>query len=287
MLPSTSLCQVPGDAFFDYCHYAYEPEISPAGKLHSIAIFDRALEAAEAPSGWIALIDDLRREIGKDRTVWGVKLLDGRLYVELYFYNYGRLDPKVTPSAVFAALGHEFEVRIPNVDARRYFMFSIDIGPEAWSTRRLENVHLYVHDIQERPTSLCYSVSTAGVVLENHYAFYRPALELEALEFKVLDSVVVDFTRAKLADILLPDLLAGAKSVCIANKPRADAVYYSGISIDQLIEFLSGFGYPEPLVGYVRENRSDLAHLQFDVGWDYRSGARPIDLVKSGFYGTF
>jgi hypothetical protein len=286
MLPVESLRQAPGDAFFDYCHYAYEPEIDPALKLHSLALFDRVLELAAAPAEWAALIRDLRTALGKDRTVWGVKRLGEEFHVELYFYNYGRLDPQVRPSKVLAAMAPHFDARLPDLDARRYFMFSIDVGPEAWSTRRLSGVHLYVHDVQERPTSLCYLVSESGVVLENHYAFYRPALELEALRFKVLDSAVVDFTRATVDDILLPDLLR-AKSVCIANKPRADAVYYSGISVRQLIEFCAGFSYPAPLVDFLETNASALEHLQFDIGWDYRSGDKPIELVKSGFYGTF
>jgi hypothetical protein len=286
MLPSEIMRQTPGDAFFDYCRYAYEAEVSPEGKLHSLALFDCALEVAGSPSGWIDLIFALRAAIGKDRTVWGVKLIEGRLYVELYFYNYGRRDLNVRPSHVLRAMAPYFEARVPDLDARRYFMFSVDIPDEAFSSRRLGGVHVYVHDVQERPTALCYLVSESGVMLENHYAFYRPALELEALKVKLLDSVVVDFTRTSLDEILIPDLVA-CKSVCAANKGRADAVYYSGISVRQLIEFLDGLSYPSRLVDFVRAHAGELAHLQYDVGWDYRSGARGLELVKSGFYGTF
>ena len=43
----------------------------------------------------------------------------------------------------------------------------------------------------------------------------------------------VDFTTVRLADIIMPELFECTK-ICVAKKRIADAIYYSGITVDQL-----------------------------------------------------
>ena len=45
-------------------------------------------------------------------------------------------------------------------------------------------------------------------------------------------------------------------------------------------------GEPE-LVAFVREHRSRLDHLLFDVGLDYRAQDGRVEILKSGYYAFF
>jgi hypothetical protein len=89
-----------------------------------------------------------------------------------------------------------------------------------------------------------------------------------------------------LEDILLPELL-DCTSICIANKQLCDCVYFSRLGVGQLLFFLERFDYPRALVSFIQEHQSQLDHLQFDVGFDYRMAGRRLEILKSGYYGTF
>ncbi len=75
--------------------------------------------------------------------------------------------------------------------------------------------------------------------------------------------------------------------IVVANKQGNDAVYFSGIDVDQLIFFLKKMNYPGELTFFVEENRSNLDHLQYDVGFDYRMEGKELVILKSGYYGIF
>ncbi|MBW1888561.1 MAG: hypothetical protein JRI52_09470, partial [Deltaproteobacteria bacterium] len=75
--------------------------------------------------------------------------------------------------------------------------------------------------------------------------------------------------------------------IVVANKQRNDAVYFSGINVDQLIFFLKRMNYPGEFTSFVEENRDKLDHLQYDVGFDYRMEGRDLRILKSAYYGNF
>ena len=58
-------------------------------------------------------------------------------------------------------------------------------------------------------------------------------------------------------------------------------------NVDQLIFFLKRMDYPAELISFVEENRSNLDHLQYDVGVDYRMQGKDLVILKSGYYGIF
>ncbi len=73
----------------------------------------------------------------------------------------------------------------------------------------------------------------------------------------------------------------------MANKPVSDSVYFSRINVDQLIFFLKKMSYPGELVSFVEENKSNLDHLLYDVGIDYRMDGNDLVILKSAYYGIF
>ena len=71
------------------------------------------------------------------------------------------------------------------------------------------------------------------------------------------------------------------------TKRTPDCVFFSGVTVDQLLFFLRRWRYPAGLVDFIQQHRDRLDHLTYDVGIDFalRDG-RPVGL-KSGWYGVF
>jgi len=73
----------------------------------------------------------------------------------------------------------------------------------------------------------------------------------------------------------------------VANKRNNDGVYFSRINVDQFIFFLKRMGYPPGICRFVEDRRSELDHLLYDVGFDYRLEDGSLVILKSGYYGVF
>jgi hypothetical protein len=99
-------------------------------------------------------------------------------------------------------------------------------------------------------------------------------------------SAHIDTTKVKMDQILWPELRE-CRVIVVANKQQNDSVYFSRINVDQLIFFLKKMNYPIELTSFVEENRSNLDHLLYDVGIDYRMDGEDLVILKSGYYGIF
>jgi hypothetical protein len=75
--------------------------------------------------------------------------------------------------------------------------------------------------------------------------------------------------------------------IVVANKQNNDGVYFSRINVDQLVFFLKRLGYPDEMCQFVEAHRSELDHLLYDVGFDYRMEGDVMVILKSGYYGVF
>src|SRR5208337_4021584 len=89
-----------GDRYADYCLWDYPPVRPPAGKLRCANLLWRALEEAGAGEAMRAACEALRRGLGPFQTVFGVKQIGGRLSFEFYFYDYARLERRVSITRV-------------------------------------------------------------------------------------------------------------------------------------------------------------------------------------------
>jgi calcineurin-like phosphoesterase family protein len=103
---------------------------------------------------------------------------------------------------------------------------------------------------------------------------------------KAACSAYIDSTKTDIDQVLWPEL-RDCKVIVVANKQRNDAVYFSGIDVDQLIFFLKRMNYPGELVFFVEESRSKLDHLKYDVGFDYKMEGQDLMILKSAYYGFF
>jgi hypothetical protein len=276
----------PADRYFDYCLQPYAPRCDPRGKLRGESLLWSSLDVAGVPVRDDRPFHAVQRVAGRDMTVFGVKQQEGgALSWELYFYDPDREDPRVTAANLRRELQGELEI-VPEVaDSIGYFMVSFELDAAALARRRVDELDIYL-PMHEHQGGFSYKFTATGRDFRNTYRFHDPRAELDAIVHQLERSVFVDMARTDLAEVLLPELLDCAK-ICVARKRLADAIYYSGITVGQLLWFLRRFAYPAAIVDFVEEQRGDLEHLRFDVGIDHCTGADGRLVVpKTSYYST-
>ncbi|UJR84376.1 hypothetical protein [Sandaracinus amylolyticus] len=273
------------DRFFDYCLQPYDPLRDPRGKLRSEALLANSLDVAGAPPSLDAALAAIQRTAGRDATVFGVKHQHGRLWWELYFYDQLAPDTRARVPAIADAIAPWIRLDLRPPPSAPHFMFSFDLHPRSaeGSTVHVLNLYLRYHEVQGGRS---YKLSAAGAELDNVYRFLHPKTEIREVLHEIRQSVLVDHARVPLSRVLWPELV-DCNRVCVAKKRFADAVYYSGIDVGQLLFFLRAMEYPAEIVEFVERHRGELDHLRFDVGVDYTmlpDGS--LVMTKSSYYGT-
>ena len=278
----------PSDPYRNYCLWQYAPVAPAEDKFRAVNLLYHAFDAAGIDGRAFDFVAAIRGGIGAFRTVWGTKLIDGSLAWEFYFYDYARRDREVSMSAVVDAIAPFATCPVPVNESLNYFMFSIDVDDDLVTGKRpLDVVHMYVGNPGSSVSSgICYALTAADARLENLYYFFDAATMLPAAADKIGDSAWVDETRMPMDNLLWPEL-CDCQTICVANKQHNDTVYFAGVNVDQLLLFFDRVGYPSEIVDFVRTHRDDLDHLLYDVGYDYRSDGRDVEILKSGYYGIF
>ena len=278
------------DPYRNYCLWQYVPVAPTADKFRAVNQLFQSFDVAGIDARAFDFVEALRDGIGMFRTVWGTKLIDGRLAWEFYFYDYERRDREVSMSRVVESIAAFAECPVPINERLNYFMFSIDVDAELVTGRRpLDVIHMYVGNPGSSATmssGICYAMTADGARLENLYYFFDAKTALPAAADKVGDSAFVDETILPIERLLWPELVH-CHTICVANKQGNDTVYFSGVNVDQLLIFFERIGYPAEVVDFTRRHRDMLDHLLYDVGFDYRTHGRDVEIVKSGFYGVF
>lgn len=277
------------DRFVDYCLWPYAPRVPAQGMFRSYNLLLHSFLQADADPQLFKLCQTIREALGEGQVVWGVKqAADGHLSWELYFYDYARLERKVSISALLQAISPFADCHLNVSEQRPYFMFSIDVDNAlALGRRSLEEVNVYIGNPGSSVSSgLCYSLTQAGMAFTNLYYFYNAKNEMDEIKGKIACSAYLDLHEFDMAHILWPEL-CHCEVIVVANKQDRDGVYFSRIPVDGLIFFLKKMAYPAALIEFIERNRSRLEHLLFDVGFDYRMKNGRIDIVKSAYYGFF
>jgi hypothetical protein len=271
------------DRFFDYCLQPYDPLRDPRGKLRSECLLWNSLDVAAAPPSLDAALSAVQRTAGRDLTVIGVKHQAGRLWWELYFYDRLKEDPAVRAASIIDTVAPWFRVVPRPRETVPYFMFSFDLQPETAAGGSVDVVNLYL-PYYEVQGGRSYKLSGDRLEMDNVYRFLHPKTEIRHILHEIRQSVFVDFTRVQLSRVLWPELI-DCNRICVAKKRFADAVYYSGIDVGQLLFFLRALDYPAEIQAFVATQRAQLDHLRFDVGIDYTMQPDgSIVMTKSSYY---
>ena len=276
------------DPSLNYCLWSYPPPAAAEDKFRSINLLSQSFDHAGIDPNAFEIVEAIREGIGPFRTVFGIKLQNGRLAWEFYFYDYRRRGRDVSMSRVLQAIRPYMPSDIEPNENLPYFMFSIDLNDDLASGRvPLDVIHMYVGNPGSTVSSgIAYGVRPTGATLENFYFFFDAASQLGEIAKKVASSAVFDDTVLPLDTVLIPELLR-CRTVCVANKQTHDCIYFSGIDVGQLQWFLARLSYPLPIVQFISKNSQNLDHLLFDVGFDYRMEEGRLRILKSGYYGVF
>jgi len=275
-----------GTKYRDYVLTDYEPLLEPWGKLHPVSLFRYALHK----EGLLAVVDPalraLRSALGAEETVWGIKYGPNGFSGELYFYNDSQ-NAKGNPKSVarikeimrpfFAIPGH-----VPG--GARYFMCSLEFTAESFALGRLGEFRLYFSDGGRGGYS--FSAGDNGLLLENHYSFYKIPAELEEARRKVRLSVRTGGNWG--TPSFFPGYCLPCHTICHAIKPESDALYFSRITTGKLTRFAAELPC-KYISKFLRKNRSLLGHLLWDVGFDYcsASGHRCLKNIGAGKFGIY
>ena len=276
----------PSDPALDFCLWPYDPPAAPhAGSLAGVNLLYVAAADAGCLPAYSGMVANLRATLGDFRTVWGLKWNGEASSCEFYFYDYERLERATPFSRIAAAFAPHCAVAVPVDDAIPYFMVSLEAPMAAHGfPARVESADIYIGNPGSRVSSgICYLVDAAGTELKNFYFFFDARSEWDDIVAKAGCSALTPLASFPLDDVL-PPWLRDCRVIVVANKRRHDAVYFSGIGIAQLIRFLRHFGYPPGLIAYAERQAPNLAHLCFDVGFDYRMEGGRLVTLKSGFY---
>ena len=186
---------------------------------------------------------------------------------------------------VLKSLRPVVECSLQYPDARPYFMFSLDLDHRIVEQRKLDEISIYIGNPGSTVSSgICYNLSDQGLRLDNFYFFFDAPREMDQIRDKIACSAHLDLPGLPIDQILWPEL-RNCGVIVVANKKTHDGIYFSRITVDQLLLFLKRTKYPESLIDFVERNRADLDHMLYDVGIDYRRTEQGLEVVKSAFYG--
>lgn len=277
-----------GDKYYDFMQWEYTPVAPAARKLRTSSLLFHSFEVAGIDSRALDWVQAIRHGIGDLNTVWGLKKLGNKLAWEFYFYDYRRRERQRSMSRLLEVIRPLANCSVPVNENLPYFMFSIDIDEGLVSgTRGVEEIHMYIGNTGSTVSSgICYSLKEGGTRLENFYYFFDPKTQLDKIVGKAGCSAYFDETRVNLDQLLWPEL-RNCGVIILANKQNSDGVYFSRISIDQLIFFLKRMAYPSEICRFVEDHRTELDHQLYDVGFDYRMEDGKVVVLKSGYYGLF
>ncbi|MFM8188187.1 MAG: hypothetical protein ACKN9U_07445 [Pirellulaceae bacterium] len=281
--------KMPDDAKYrNYCSWDYQPLSNGNGKLRPTALLYFAISSESHRDFLCDAIAEIQATHGIFESVYGIKRVENRWSLEIYIYDYERISRKKSWGNLF---GKKLPILSSSVDVREsipYFMFSFDLDHQVALNRgRIDVAHLYIGNPGSSVSSgIAYRQDASGLMLENFYFFFDAIQEKDKIVDKMTESVYWDVQGDQLEDLLLPQL-SNCDTICLANKPACDTLYFSGIDIHQLITFCSWQMYPQRFTDFLIANTFQLNHLKYDVGVDYRWKSGQLEFLKSGIYGCF
>ena len=280
----------PSDPARDFCQWPYDPPGTHApNALRQSAILFHALALMPNGPALLEIVLRIRAFWGRFNTVWGLKSADGQLGLELYFYDYDRAERQPRISAFLLAFPDLFAPSFTVDDAIPFFMFSIefnggDAGPFAAGTP-LTTLDLYTDGFGGTASAgLCHAWDGNSLKLKNIYRFYDSHPD----RAEIISAMAASARSSQIKD-MPPELCPGAwqeQIFVFAQKQSSDCVYFSRISIQATLALCAKFAFPPEIVGFLANQKVNLAHHLFDVGIDYTVSSAGVALpAKAGLYG--
>ncbi|MBK7859922.1 MAG: hypothetical protein IPJ65_15115 [Archangiaceae bacterium] len=278
-----------GDVVTDYTLVPYQPVAQLDGKLRSVNALAEtfAFEGVE-PEGR-ALIELLRTGLGPFRTVWGVKVKPPAQVAgwELYFYDQQRVHADLSVEQVKQLVAPALTIGADVPPDVPWHMFSVELGVPHLRERKPAAVDLYVSNNPfVKGTDRSYKVTGSTMELENVYSFHHPQTDVDEWLYRLSRGVHWDSKRVPLSALVPPELFS-VGHLCVANKRRADALYFSRLTHGQLLFALKFYGVSGALPEYLAAAGPRFEHLLWDIGVDFVAREGGVQFTKVGVYGSF
>lgn len=268
-----SILSRPSDPARDFCQWPYDRASAPApGALRQSAILLHALTLFQNGPALLETVLRVRAFWGRFNTVWGLKSANGRLGLELYFYDYDRAERQTKISTFVRAFPDLFTSSFIIDDAIPFFMCSIELNAEATSPSiadpPLTTLDLYTDGVGGTTSAgLCHAWDGASLTLKNIYHFY----DSHSDRAKITSAMAASARTSQIKN-MPPELCPGAWQEDIfvfAQKRSSDCVYFSRITFQAALEICARFAFPPELLMFFENQKPNLAHHLFDVGIDY------------------
>jgi hypothetical protein len=233
-------------------------------------------------------IEQIQATHGLFESVYGIKLINCKWALEVYIYDYERTGRTRSWKGLFGQESGVLHSSVPVRESIPYFMFSFDLDEQvALKGGEVDTAHLYIGNPGSIVSSgIAYKQDLSGFSLENFYFFFEARSQQQEILDKMTESVFWDVDTERIGEIYLAEL-KDCDTICLANKPQCDTVYFSGIDIRQLILFCQWQNYPQRFLEFLIANQFQLDHLKYDVGVDYKWRRSELVCMKSGIYGSF
>ena len=276
------------ERLYDFCLWEYRPPVPAAGKLRPVNLLRHSFLSQGVGGRGDEVIESLRAGLGDSRTVWGIKQDASGISWEFYFYDYARLQRECSVPRVLDILRPLVPCAVKTSEQQPYFMFSIDLAHAQLNEGRpLEEVQLYIGNVGTRVSSgICYSVMEQETTLKNFYFFFDAKADQQDIVSKLTSSAYLPAGTCPLEEVLWPALV-DCQTIVVSNKRDRDGVYFCRVSVRQLLHFLRRTGWAASQIEFIERHESELDHMRYDVGFDYRFEEGGLRIVKSAWYGTF
>jgi hypothetical protein len=207
---------------------------------------------------------------------------------EFYFYDYDRQARSRSVTRLLDIVRPWLQSDLQVNEACDYFMFSIDLDAETLQEKqRIDEIQIYMGNVGSSVSSgICYGVTRSAMTMKNFYFFFDFKTQLQDIVDKLTSSVYLDLSKFEIESVLWPELCP-CKTIVLANKRTHDGIYFSRITVEQLIFFLRRLSYPGRTIDFLTQHRRQLDHMLYDVGFDYRMQDGKLQILKSAYYGVF
>lgn len=281
------------DRHINIAFEAYRPLRPLVGKIRSENLLLHSLLWADLLHGWDEALKAVQRQVGRDRSVWGLSfdLLDGaRPSWELRLLNNDPRSPLGLLDSLRDTLAPWLELAPGLVEAPPYAILGLRFDATTLTNQRIDTVELH----ERIPGTRELDVWRTGPGVRervSHDLITEPKRHIDEVLPAIKRSEFVDFTADKrlLGRVMIPELFA-CRRLHISKRPHADALCYSGVNIEQLMFAYKRFEFPAKLLEFLTTFAPRLEHLLFDVAVEYRADHQTdlgrIVYPRVGYYGS-
>jgi hypothetical protein len=287
------------DLYFDVNFDRYYPEGIHTDSQNSSHLLGLTIELTSLEQSVAVLAKDIQLHFGCGTTVWGVKYKDKKFFVEFYFFREtaGIKSPRVVyPKHSFSEV-RKFTSQTLSTDFRIDDV-GIDYGCISFEYRANVFLGLNFYDGRMNGNHIqatSHFLHVNSVILEsiNTYHAFVGATAQEDTASMLVDCFKRKFPDeneySREIDFGFPYLRCDNRAIYpmgIAEKSDSVGLYYSELTIEDFLRFLTYHEYPLDFIEGVKRKANNLSHMKFDVGVDVNIVEDALNVVKSSFFGT-